>query len=380
LRRFALLVMLWIILSCTSSASQAEDYLIKPGDSLGVTVLGEAELTRRVVVSPQGSITLPLVNEVRVADLTTSQAAQQITAQLRRFLKNPQVSLELLEPAKMQVTVSGEVRSPGIYTVAGGARLLDAITAAGGYTPTADMSRIAVSHAGDSGAAVTVDLGKFLLSGAAGVNIPISAGDTIVVPTRESAVVGTVTILGAVRQSGQHPIVQGTTLREAIMLAGGPTEIADLGSVTLRREGSADTVRFDYARAASGDASANPELKPGDVIYVAAREQFGYFTIQGAVARPGRYEITGRTSITEAIAIAGGVGNRARLNDVRILRSPNGKTETIRANLSQIMVGQAENVPVQNADHVFVAAGKERPDMLRIVSLAVSLGWLLTRR
>jgi len=378
LKRSAILTSLFIALFFMPVSLRAENYLIKPGDSLGVTVLGEPDLTRRVVVGPQGGIALLLASEVKVAGLTTSQAADQIAKQLREFIKNPQVTVELLEPAKMQVTVSGEVQRPGVYPVAAGARLLDVIAAAGGYTATADLSRVAVSHADNSAAATIVDLSKFLLSGDASVNVPVTAGDTVLIPTRETATVGTVMILGAVRQSGQHPITQGMTLREAVMLAGGPTELADLSKVTLRHEGSPLAITVDYASAAAGDPSANPALKPGDVIYVAMREQLGFYTIQGAVASPGRYDLRGKTSVTEAIAIAGGVRDRAKLSDVRILRASNGAAQTIRANVSEIMAGRAENPAIQNGDSVFVPGGKGRPDYLRILSLVISLGWLLT--
>jgi len=380
LKQFSILVSLLVGLVIPLAPLGAEDYLIKPGDSLAVTVLAEPDLTRHVVVGPQGSIVLPLVNEVKVAGLTTTQAAEQVTRQLKQFMKNPQVTVELLEPAKTQVSVSGEVQKPGVYLVTAGARVMDVIAAAGGYTPNADLSSIKISHAGSSGAAAVVDLSKFLLSGDTSVNAAVAAGDTIWIPTRTTAAMGMVMVLGAVRQSGEYAVTQGMTLREAVMLAGGPTEFADLSSVTLRRQGSSQTITIDYAKAAAGDPSANPELKPGDVIYVAAREQVGFYTIQGAVTSPGRYDLRGKTPITEAIAIAGGVRDRAKLNDVRILRASDGAARTIQANISDIMAGKAENLTIENGDSIFVPTGSSRTDYLRIASLLISLAWLIHQR
>jgi polysaccharide export outer membrane protein len=312
--------------------------------------------------------------------MTFGQAADEITGKLKRFIKNPQVTVELVAPAKMQVTVSGEVRSPGVYPVGADARLMDAITAAGGYTPNANLSQVTISHAGDSGAATIVDLSKFLLSGDASVNVTVAPGDTVLVPTKETAAVGTVMILGAVRQSGQHPITQGMTLREAIMLAGGPTELADLGNVTLRHEGSTEETKLDYASAAAGDPSADPELKPGDVIFIASQEQLGTYTILGAVANPGKYDLKGETSITEAIAVAGGVRERAKLGDVRVVREADGQTETVKVNVSEIMVGKTANVTLRDKDSIYIASGKGKTDYLRIASLVLSLAWLVMRK
>ena len=371
-----LALVLWIIFSFILIPLQADEYLIKPGDSLGVNVLGEPDLTKRVVVDPQGGVTLPLINGIHIAGLTTTKASDEIKNQLKRFLKNPIVNVELVELAKMLVTISGEVKNPGIYQMTGEARLMDAITMAGGYTLSSDLTKVAVSHA--SGTATTVDLSKFLVSGDPGANVIISVGDTIVVPGRESAAIGTVTVLGAVRQAGPYPITRGMTIREAVTLAGGPTEFADLSSMTLKRAGSIETILIDYTKAVGGDVSTNPELKPGDVIFIAAREQLGFYTIQGAVATSGKYELRGKTSITEAIAIAGGAQGRAKLGDVRILRTVDGAIQTMHVNAADIMKGKTQNFLVQNGDNVFVPAGKQSFDVMRILSLAVSLGWLLT--
>jgi polysaccharide export outer membrane protein len=355
----------------------ADEYLIKPGDTLNLIVLGETDLTRHVIVSPQGSITLPLINDVKVTGMTTMQAAQEIATQLKKFMKNPQVTVELLEAGKMQVTVSGEVKNPGVVALPYGARLIDSIMAAGGYTPTADLSEVKVSRPGSESSA-TVDLSKFLLSGDASTNITVSMGDTIFVPSSEGTI-GSILVLGAVLQAGPRPLTQGMTVREAVMAAGGPTPLADLNSITLRHEGSTDTTVIDYSKIASGDVAANPQLKPGDVIMIAARELMGTYTIQGAVGLPAKYDLKGTTTITEAIAVAGGVRGKAKLNDVRILRSSGGQTQTLTARVSDIYSGKSPNIELQDQDNIYVPEAGQKTDFMKVLSVAVGLGWLLTR-
>jgi len=373
----AVLVLLVVLIS---TVAPAEEYVINPGDTISLTVLGEPDLTKKVVVDAQGDITLPLVNQVHVAGMTPQQATQELAKQLKRVLKNPQVSIDGVEAAKLQVTVAGEVKKPGILALDRGACLVDAITAAGGYTPTADLSKVSISHAGDTKPACSVDLGRFLLAGDTTANVAVSFGDTVFVPSRESYVVGMVSVLGAVRQSGQHPITEGMTVREAVMLAGGPTELADPTSVTLRHEGSSEAVAIDYAKAAGGDPASDPKLKPGDTIYFAPRAQLGYYTIQGGVMTPGRYELRGETSITEAIAIAGGARGKVRLNEVSILRSSNGGAPiTTRASVGDIMAGKSPNVSIQNGDNIIVPAPRGGPDLLKIASVAASIAWILLR-
>lgn len=377
-KRFVFLLTLLALATSLLVNAYAEDYRIRSGDNLGITVLGEQDLTKHVLVDPNGNISLPLTKDIHIAGLSLTEAAEEITKQLKQYIKNPQVSLELIAPAKMHVTISGEVKAPGVYPVSAGARLMDAITLAGGYTPVADLTRVAVSKPGDS--PTTVDLSRFIMAGDATVNLPIVGGDTIYVPTKETEVIGTVTVLGAVRQPGQHQIIRGMTVREAVMLAGGPTEIADLSSVSVRHVGSSDTTPIDYIAASAGNPGANPELKPGDVVYIGARGQLGFYTIYGSVANPGRYELRDKTSITEAIAMAGGVKDRAKLGEVRILRNSDGNPSTLKANVSSIMDGKSPNLPIRDQDSIYVPAKKDKPDYMRILSIGVSLGWLLIGR
>ena len=361
---------------CSYSAV-AEDYLIKPGDTLNLIVLGEADFTRHIVVNPQGTVTLPLINDMKVTGMTTMQAAEEIAGQLKKFIKNPQVSVELLDAGKIQVTVSGEVKNPGLVALPYGARLIDVIMAVGGYTPTADLSEVKVSHPGSESSA-TVDLSKFLLSGDSETNIMVASGDTVFVPSSEGTI-GSILVLGAVLQAGSRPLTQGMTVREAIMAAGGPTPLADLNNITLRHEGSADTTPIDYAKVISGDIAANPQLKPGDVIMIAAKELLGSYTIGGGVGAPARYDLKGKTTITEAIAIAGGVKGGAKLNEVKILRSSGDQAQTLIAKVKDIYSGKSPNIQVQDGDNIWVPEAGQKTDMMKVLSIAVSLGWLLTR-
>jgi len=369
-----------LIFICLALPLQADEYLIQPGDNLGITVLGEPDLTRNVVVNQQGRITLPLLKGIGVANLSLEQASEKIAISLEeRFIKNPQVIVELIELAKIRVTVSGEVRNPGVYPVLRGARLMEAITSAGGYTANADLSGVGISHADGSSAVETLDLSAFLLGGDASVNIKLSDGDTIIVPSKVGVTLGTVSVLGAVGRPGQYALTQGMTVREVIMLASGPTELADLDNITLRHGDSVEAIRINYSAAAQGDVEANPSLKPGDVIFVGAKEQLGYYTIHGAVNSPGRYELRGKTNITEAIAIAGGVKDRAKLGEVHILRTSDGASTTLKINVGDIMAGRSENVVLHDQDNVYVPQGKRKTDVLRWASLAISLMWLLSR-
>ena len=120
-------------------------------------------------------------------------------------------------------------------------------------------------------------------------------------------------------------------------------------------------------------------LKPGDVIYVASKQQMGYYTISGGVANPGRFEIRDKLTLTDAIALAGGVKEPGKLSDVRILRNVNGKPQTLTVDVTKIMDGKAPNVLVQDQDSIYVTPKKEQPDYLKILSVAAGIAWLVVR-
>lgn len=121
-------------------------YKISPADLIEVTVYQEKDLDRKVRVSPEGTITFPLVGQVEVGGLSVAQAESAILAKLKRFLLDPQVTVFISEYGNKQVFVLGEVKSPGSYPLPTEAPLsvLEAITLAGGFSQFAAVDRTRV--------------------------------------------------------------------------------------------------------------------------------------------------------------------------------------------------------------------------------------------
>lgn len=121
-----------------------EYYRIGPGDLLDVVVWSEPTLSGAVTVRPDGFITLPLVNEVQVASLTTAQARAQLEHAFGQFVMTPTVAVRVEKISSSEVILLGEVTKPGVYPAMGNASLLHALTAAGGLTRFADRHNIRV--------------------------------------------------------------------------------------------------------------------------------------------------------------------------------------------------------------------------------------------
>jgi polysaccharide export outer membrane protein len=205
---------------------------IGAGDLLHMTVFDTPELTGSLRVSNRGDVTVPLAGNLKVAGLTVEQAQEVIRERLVQghFLKDPGITLFVVEYATQGVSVAGEVQKPGIYPTFGAHRLLDYISLAQGLTPLAGTTAT-ISH---RGGAQNVEPVK--LTGQITTNPEILPGDTIFV---EKA--GIVYVVGDVGRPGGFPMThdERLTVLQALALAEGANRTAAERSAKLIRESPA---------------------------------------------------------------------------------------------------------------------------------------------
>ena len=122
------------------------DYKISSADLISVTVYQDPEMNRKVRVNANGSISMPLIGEVKVRGMTIIEAQASIEGKLAKFLVSPQVSLFIEEYGNKTVFVMGEVQRPGSLAIPTESKLtvLEAISTAGGFTPIAALDRTRV--------------------------------------------------------------------------------------------------------------------------------------------------------------------------------------------------------------------------------------------
>ena len=120
------------------------DYKIGPMDVLRIDVWKEAEISRLVPVRPDGKISLPLLNDIQAAGLTTMQLSAVIAGGLKEFITNPQVTVSLSEINSRRVYVTGEVTRPGALTLLPNMTVLQALSSTGGFTQFAKLKGIYV--------------------------------------------------------------------------------------------------------------------------------------------------------------------------------------------------------------------------------------------
>ena len=164
--------------------AQQGNYLLQPNDLVSVTVFQEDDLATRARVGNDGTISVPLIGSVRIGGKSVDEAAQMIRARLAKgYLVNPQVNVGVVEFAKRLVTVLGQVQKGGTFEFPnqGPLDLLQAIGLAGGYSKTANPSKIIVKRRVNGKDVVMQINGKALAGNTAAQPFEVLPGDTITV-------------------------------------------------------------------------------------------------------------------------------------------------------------------------------------------------------
>lgn len=250
---------------------QVNNYVVGPQDVLMISLFDQQDLSGKYTVEADGTFTFPLIGRVKAGGLTLRSVEEALRKELSNgFFKNPQVSVAVEQYRSQRVFVVGEVRMPGTYPLTGDTTLIEALARAGSTTENAAgevlivRSRTAAKVDGPlsperepAAEVIHVDI-KELQSGRLSQNAQLRDSDTIFIPRAEL-----VYMFGQVKDPGGFPLRKGTTVLQALSLAGGVTDRGATGRIRI-------------ARVVAGkrtELKATPEdvVQPGDTIIVPER-------------------------------------------------------------------------------------------------------------
>jgi polysaccharide export outer membrane protein len=164
------------------------EFLLGPEDVLIVTVWKNQDLSREVVIRPDGMISMPLIGEVPAANVTSNNLAKRISDRLTEYMASPIVSVQLKEVNSYFIYVLGEVTKPGKYPLKSYANVMQGISLAGGFTPFASKNKMKVLRATTNDSSdqhqieIPVQYDNILKGNATLGNFYLRSGDVIVVP------------------------------------------------------------------------------------------------------------------------------------------------------------------------------------------------------
>lgn len=185
----ALAAMLGATTQVAAQSAMRAEYVLQPMDVIKIEVFQEPDLERQVRVAQDSSITLPLVNKVDLQGKTVQQAEELIRDLYNKdYLVNPQINLTVVEYAKRDVKVLGQVGKPGAITIPSdrSLRLLDAIALAEGFTRLADRKRVTLTRVNADGNTTTTEINadSIIQSKNSADQWVLQHGDVINVPER----------------------------------------------------------------------------------------------------------------------------------------------------------------------------------------------------
>jgi len=253
-------------------SAQQNDYIVGPQDVLTVTVYDQADLTGKYPVDGDGTLTFPLIGRVKVGGLSLRGVEAELKKQLANgYLKNPQVSVAVEQFKSQRIFVMGEVRAPGTYPLSGDMTVIEALARAGSTTnDAAEEVMIVRPSAGAAGTGpvmpdqqkdatvIRVNV-RDLQAGKLSQNVGLRDGDTLVVPRAQS-----VFVFGQVKTPGAYSIAHGTTVLQALSLAGGVTDRGSTGRVYIVRTEADGKKRETKVKLTDA-------VQPGDTLVVKER-------------------------------------------------------------------------------------------------------------
>jgi polysaccharide biosynthesis/export protein len=258
------------------------NYVLGPEDQITVRVFAADDIPDRpATIEGDGTVTLPMIGKVHAAGMTINQFESALTADYKKYFKDPQVTVQVNDFRSQPVSVAGNVNTPGVVQLRGSRNLMEVIGQAGGLRADAGDSVLITRNLNEGAipipGAFTDPSGKYsvahvnirdVMSGKnPQANIAIKPHDVITVPRARM-----VYVLGDVSRPGGYVMQENETmsLTQAVALAGGWSTNAALKSArVLRVTGGADREQIPAnIKAIMNNKAPDLDLRPDDILYV----------------------------------------------------------------------------------------------------------------
>lgn len=335
------------------------DYLVQPGDELVVTLWGSVDADLRQKVDRTGRITIPRVGSVLVAGVRYADLTDTISRRVGLVFKNYQLSVALGKLRGMRVLVTGFAARPGLVTVSSLSSLSQALLRAGGPSAAGSFRDIQLRRAGQTVA--RFDLYDLLLNGDRSADQLLQADDVIHVGP-----IGTqVGLIGSVNRPAVFELKPGETVADLLRMAGGFAPVADASRLSIERMDERISMRVNQIALPDG---LNSALHSGDVLRAfnavnlasPVQRQNKRVRVEGEVARPGEYLMPPDSTVSDALARAGGLTRGAYVFGTEFTRESVRATqqENYERALRDLETDMARNASSSRVSNAEEAAGQ----------------------
>lgn len=258
--RIFLIFTIVTILFYPAAYTVAGDYIVGEGDVLSITVYEHDDMSTVARVTYAGTISVPLIGQVVVKDMTVSQIASQLTTLFNDgYIVDPQVNIFIKEYRSRKAIILGQVNTPGIYNLREETSLLELISQAGGMTKLACSKAIIKrkTQVDDSSESVIkINLKRLVEEGESNLNLQIKDGDSIYIPKNDVYYV-----TGEIKKPDAYEYEESSSVIKAITMAGGFTAKASKTAIQIIR-------KIQGKEEVLSDVKMDEPILPEDVIVV----------------------------------------------------------------------------------------------------------------
>ena len=340
------------------------EYIIGNGDMLSIDVFDVKELSRDVRVSQTGTIGIPLVPvRLHVAGLTEIQAEQKIAEVLEAngLVSHAEVSVTVRERKSKPITIVGAVGHPLVYQADRQVTLLEVLAEAGGLSADAGDEVIVTRPVPQMSFDDSEPPAIGPADAAPANSLPIKPEAK---PAAPAAAPSPSSPSGSVADPPELPAPNALS-QKSINGASAPSGSPATDNITVNL----------YQLMEAGNIANNILLQAGDVVTV---PHAGIVYVLGAVARPGGFVLTNdreQLSTLKILALAGGYTNIAKTDRAVVIRKDSqGKQHEVPLDLKKILNSQAEDLPLQPSDILYVPQSGAKQAVLRSIEFGIALG------
>lgn len=346
---------------------------LNPGDVIQIVLPGEEGFSRPFSIDREGRVDLPEAGQVELGGLTLGQAKERVRTALSGYIRDLARFNLVVRERKLLVNVMGYVRNPGQFELPATANVQQALAAAGGLVPGAQLDRMQVRRGG--GDPITFDYKSYLDGGSARSLPALRPLDEIFVPSSPMTgnVAGeydprqqngdaseartSVRVFGEVNHPGSFAFRDGMTIMDALMRSGGVTRYSGSEQIRVITAEGTPSIFNLKGFLDSGNQALNRPLAAGTTIFVPAqveevRSGPRVVYVMGEVAHPGAMEMREGASFFDVLASTGGPTRFADTKQVRIIRA-SGQVDVF--DLASFTNGSGGAVPtIRGGDAVFM--------------------------
>jgi protein involved in polysaccharide export with SLBB domain len=333
------------------SVATPKGYVLGPGDEVIVLLTGLNESSVRSKVTPEGNLQIPYAGIVYVNGFTIEQATNLIKGKMTKVYPalgsgQTQLAINLGNTRSIKITILGEVKTPGSYTLSSLSTLFNVLYNSGGPNQNGSLRNIELIR--NNKLYKTVDFYSFLQQGLLDGNVRLEDQDVIRIPVYKKRV----SISGEVKNPAIYELRDNENLEDLVKYAGGYTDVAYKGIAKVDQINTLEREVKDVP----ANLFANYIPHNGDMVQIGAitDRYTNRITLEGAVYRPGVYELTAGFTLNQLLRNAQGLKPEAYMERGYIKRTlPNLAKELISFKPGDVVSGK-NDVPLLREDSVVI--------------------------